>query len=637
MPSGIEEYQESVLVQVNTPIGYSKNPLIYDCRIEPRMSSNWVDLQDYLKPSCGPGGLKVSLEGLPFEIRENIANNLSQFDSLNLLQTSRTMYASTIRRLYQHVVIDKTYSQFNKECDFCGMDNRNFTLEQESLACSFIKSAFSFRRFINPYIHGYSNRGGMVYSYVEKIQCIDLPDSLNAYDHDFNDHLSELFGKLVHLKELIWLNDYFRLEYLNALPNKSSIKSLVLNIKFSNYLNELPILENMEYDSESEDMETRNALVLNFPKLQNFQIRPFDNSNRLMKIINCFLLSYNAQNAENISENLRILKLSRFEKDICVLLPPCQDLVAFDDGPIAEEMDLNTISSAFCKTRLEYLKNITTFLLNNCIVTPDDAEMLRKTLNLSSLKVLELKNISEFQRVLRVTTAETINQVLQTSFLCRLAPYLHNLEKLLLDFREAYADSVPSFLNSLPSRKLKALDLIIRYNSTKMLPYDDDCEALYRDYAHAIVSNGAYKSLQKLALEIKEENAFCDLSITLPAVFYSQIAKCSHLKSLRLNISDGTNFEHFIQLIQRLTRLTHLDIFGSQAGGAPHLGLGMIHPTVYDEWFKVQHVAIVFMHKSRSLRYIRINKCIFECQDGQVNPRDGIDRWFNSLVRVGNF
>lgn len=91
-----------------------------------------------------------------------------------------------------------------------------------------------------------------------------------------------------------------------------------------------------------------------------------------------------------------------------------------------------------------------------------------------------------------------------------------------------------------------------------------------------------------------------------------------------------------MNLLRTLDHLIYLDDYGQTAGGAPNLGLGMVHPSVFDEWFKVQHVALLYHEAQTHLNYVRIKSYIFDFDDDAANPRSGIDRWFEEKVRVTN-
>lgn len=609
----------------NSPVGYSKKPLI-----PPLINSSCQEKNEF-HPNEIPK--RNRLDTLPFEVRAKIANELSQFDCLNLLRTNKAMYMSTMPRLYQHIVIDENYSQFNKEISFKYYEKtvKNRPDYRKEHSCTFVKSSYNFPRLLTHYILLYetkfkycepSNIPTSSFPYIKTLKCLELPDSLNTYDHELNDQISDFFTTLVHLRELIWLNDNFRLEYLGSLPNTSSIQTLVLNIKFSNYLSELSS-EPPEH-SDSELISSVSSLKpLTFPNITNFQIRPFQNSTRLQRIINNLLVG---ENISQVLQNLRVLKIARFDKDVNVLVPPCGELVSANSDSL-NELDLHTIRS-LSESKLGYLSNLQVLLLNNCLLSPSDADLLLKSVNLKNLKTLELKNVSEYQRITQTTT-----EGIEDSFLTRICDHIGQLEHLALDFREAYTDTVWLFLSNLKSEALKSLDLILRYNSTKLEQFS--MNGLYLCYAQSLVSGNKKKTVTKLSIEIKQENQFCDLIIPLPSnKFYHELSQFKQLTALRINPNVSHDCHEVLQMVESLPKLKFLDVFGAQAGGAPNLGLGMVHPTIYDDWFKVQHVAIMYFHPNSQLKYIRINRCVFERKD-EVIPRDGLDGWFSQLVRVG--
>lgn len=599
--------------------------------------TGFVSLKN-LSPAPGVGAMsnsehpgKSNIEQLPYELRQSIANELSQFDCLNLLLTSKTMYESTMPRLYQHIIVDQHYSGFNKEYDFKKhnpVDGMNST---GRFACSYIRTPYSFKKLVNPNGNSLPMKESSYRNclrYIKMLLCINLPDSLNTYDHKIYNSLKEFFNNLYGLRDLVWLNDNFRVEYLINLPKHEAINTLVLNIKYSTYLS--------EYQQEGEDIfsiQSSDKSMLFFPNLSNFQLMPFQNSRRLKNIVDELLIG---DHPENIESHLQVLKLSRFDKERNTLLPSCHDLILSDQNSTLKDFDLGTISALFQESKLHYLNNITILLLSNCLLSQEDAICFIDSVNLENISTLEMKFVSEYYAC--HDPMEMIgNENSHTSFILRLAPYLTNLQNLYLDYRESYVDTVPEFLNVLPSSKIQSLDLVIRYNETKLQVFQNSIHKFYEAYAEALISNGKMLLLKKLSVELKEENTFCDLNLPLPSKFFhDEIGRCKNLQALRINPCDRTNESKMLDLVRSLKNLNLLDIFGSRAGGAPHLGLAAVHPTIYDEWFKVQPVAFNYLQANLHLQYIRINQCIFEKVKNSANPREGIDRWFELAVRVGS-
>lgn len=564
-------FMYSNLTELNAPIGYSKNPLI--------IKSNFDFKSSKLNNKIVKDNTGFLLVSLPIEIKLMIINLLSQYDVHNLLQTCKSLYDLSIIRLYQNIIIDENYNRFSNEKEYNMMFN---------LPCTYINNQYSFKRFINTIND--APRGKFT---IKKFQVYNLPKSLNIYQY-YSD-LSTFFSKFDNLNDLIWLNDAsFNLSWLEILPHKEKL------IKLSLHLKDIP--QQFPY----------------FPNLLKFQFEPFK-----LK----FLIPIS-----KLNNNLTSLTLSKDKVTNC-LLPNCYDLSIVRRGN-----DLNAIHTKYYDIELksinklvkniDYMNNLSKLSLNNILVTESDAKLLSNSINISKLTDLILTNISEYQIV------NYENEQNYSSFLLSLSPYLENIENLSLDYRQLNIDSVPQFLPQLNKQKLKSLDLVIRLNSTKNI---GDGYEFYNQYGSIILD---FENLTKLSIEMRREfdNA-ADASnfhtlTTFPEdlEFISQLYKLSKLSSLRINPSD--NVDNLMTTIPKIKNLKILDVFGNKAGGSPNLGLGMVHPSIYDEWFKVQHIALAYCQQNCDLEYIRIGDCIFECGKSVVNPRKGLDGWFSSKVRV---
>lgn len=560
---------------LDVPIGYTKNP------IEPQHTPPRSFTPCFEPPSSS------ILDGLPHEICSLVALFLNQHDTLNLALTCKELAAACLPRLYHTINVDADYTEFSKEYD---------------LSSTYIKLLYSFKKLIQRYRRQFP---------IHVLSVVSLPDSMNIYDIDINEQLLRFFLTLDGLHSLSWLLDNFKLEYLKRLPCQALVHKLNLNIKFSNYLGEL----------------TSGCPLFHFVNLRDFHIRPFYNQSRLVKIIDCLLV---CADANAVERNLHSLRLSRFDKDTNAVLPSPRELdsalweAAAREGlytPQAREYELGTLQAVFRRSNLQHVRlSLTELCLNDFLVCERDAELLAVATDLAKLRRLELRNVSEYCQ-------SQLEEELP-GFLVTLAPLLLSLTHLNVDYRETRRDSVPLLLGSCPG--LLELDLVIRMNEIKAQHVD--VELLYREYAAKLLEQ---TKLKKLLVELREENSFCDVAQPTPTVLIHGIRKLRQLLALRLNPSDSNHgVEEFLQLLKNLSRLEVLDVFGTRAGGAPHMALGAVHPNVYDEWFKVQHVAFLYGETQKLLRYVRINKCIFEHTD-TMEPRNEIDRWFEGRVRVG--
>lgn len=563
---------------LDVPVGYTKNPL------KPaRRSFNSQKHQSAFHPPKGS-----LLDGLPHELRSLLAFFLSQHDALNLALTCKDLAAAVLPRLYHTVIVDADYTEFSKEYD---------------LSCTYINLLYSFKKLIRLYKQ---------LQPIHVLLVVSLPDSMNTYDLEVNEHLLHFFLTLACLKSLSWLLDNFRLEYLRKLPRQDLIETLNLNIKFSNYLGEL----------------TASDIAFHFANLRRFHIRPFYNQNRLVKLIDSLLV---CDDADTVEKNLLSLELSRFDKDTEAVLPSPRELdsvlweASDQEGDyvlLPREYELNTLQTVFRDSKLLHMSlGLTELCLNDFFVCVKDADLLAKATDLTRLRRLELRNISEH--------SQSCLEETQPGFLGSIASSISGVTSMHLDYRETRRDSVPFVLAN--CQNLVELDLTIRTNEVKSQYVN--AEAAFKEYAFHLLTQ---TSLKKLLIELREENSFCDVTLPTPTSIILGIRKLTQLHALRINPSDSSHgVEKFLELLERLDHLEVLDVFGTRAGGAPHMALDTVHPSIYDEWFKVQHVAFKYGETQKLLRYVRINKCIFEYTD-TAEPRDEIDRWFESRVRVGD-
>ena len=337
------------------------------------------------------------------------------------------------------------------------------------------------------------------------------------------------------------------------------------------------LILNIKSNSISNEMIKKN---LNFKNLTNFQIEPFYNQNYLVNIVDNILMS-------NDNSKLNVLGLTRHP-----------ELQANHGHHMDDSFSIRNVFQ-----RITF-QDLVVLSLNDIIVNEKDGKMLLKSVDLEKLKSLHLRGVIERSSV--------------SSFLMIIGEHLINLENLSLDVEESM-EYLPDFLSLIPI--LSSLDLTIRKLAT------------FETYSTAITRHK--KKLTKLSLELLnlEDNLLNDI----PDLFYLSLSRLTELISLRINSSNNSSQEPvgLLSLVASLSNLKFLEVFGNKAGGMPNLGLDMIHPTVFDGWFKVQHVVFIYLRQNRQLKYVKINDCLFECDYDQyvVSPKDGIDNWFNMNVR----
>jgi len=559
------------------------------------------------------------MERLPFEIRLKIAGELSQYDALSLLRVNKAFFQSTVVRLYHTIVVDPSYSQFNHEIYQSELQNH----DQSVNTSTFIKMKYSLKNFLKIIsqempleVMGQGHENKNYGSLINKIQFVELPDGFNSpFDLNFFTFMS--VKKLQRLSRFYWSSDEeLSFELVNRLPNKANLNSLNVSVDFKKVRN-------------SNDFEAFKG----FHNLEKLSLEPFLNS------FNLFQIFKNLLEGNDNKLNLKVLRLARVNSNHNFIKNPSSSLLVLttyileNESISLSDYDMNCILNLFilfnaADTRLEDLRILS---LDSIVVSTMDAKRLNTVMDLAKLRQLELKNITEVQLPEDIHSPLSMNELytrLDGGFLKALGKRLKNLTKLSIDYRESLRDSVPAFINSL--QNLEELDITIRWNVTKLCSIQSWKHLCFL-YLRSILKHS--KTLKKLSLDTKEDSVFCDLHKLIFTECLLELGELKELESLRLH---GYSLQPCAPLLAAsLKKLKYFELFGSGAGGAPHMGLQVIHDGVLDDWLRVQHVAAAISEQNEHIEFIKIDKCLFEVQGkGKLLPRDGLEGWFDSKVRV---
>lgn len=547
----------------NAPVGYSKNPLNVPV---PNLNARTGEHTETNRNTA-------SLEQLPVDILSQVLSFADQLDVLSLAYTSKSMSMVCLPRIYKTIIVDSTYTQFNKE---------------HQSGCTYVNLLFYLKRLLKSYNATYQ---------LQNLYIVSLPDLFNVYDVELSNLISQFFTKLEHLREFVWTLIGFRLEYLFHLATEN-LHKIEVNLHSSKHPRELP----------------KPFLQRSFPNLKSLSLCPVPNLKFMVDLLSEFLGSD--------AIRLTSLKLSRYDSDIAAFAPAAEELAlgfSLADMTHRADFETDTITTVFKTIQRPILSRLTCLSLCNILVCVDDGKFLAKNLDLTQIEVLRLSHVSEYE------TEETESEELR--FLEVIGPYLTKVKKLHLDFRETKKDSIAPFLALVGS--LHCLDLIVRMNEMKEANVNSETMNL-----QCVAALQKHKNLKKISLEFRVEKPNCETVGVAPLPFINSLGTFLKLRSLRISSGSETHKKQLVETIKKLNGLKYLDDYGQNAGGAPNLGLGMVHPSVFDEWFKVQHVALLYYAAQPSVKYIRIKGYIFDFDTLPANPRSGIDRWFDNKVRV---
>lgn len=591
----------------SAPIGYAGLPLV------PSFKSSRVDLTRSLLSSPEPVqccSSRIALTDIPVEIVQEIARYLPQGDVIKLSFLAKYLHACLSPLLYRNIVADYQYSLLDEEFN---QNNKTF-----------IKTKYNLKRFFQRILE---NR--FLAEEVRELHCIRLPLEMVEYEL-MTDHVSKVFPSLVNLRCLDWFSsNELDLKALGDLPNLELLQQLYLNVS--------------KHKNQSEMVDA------DFSSLGSLAITPFIDSKNLSAIFHRLF------SQTDLSKTLQELKLCRLSRKVSLLDPPSRWLVSTEDVIDLDLQTMPTIMRCLCQSGQRRLK-LKKLSLEGCLIKPSDFHLLNEGIDLQKLVFLELSCV-EYQKInlldyhgampLQGLLPSDLKRLMAPSFLQLLAPQvMTNLRHLSLDLRQALIDSCPHFICSM--RELHSLDVVVRWNDTKRESYASWPEYMV-DFANAIKRHTG--TLSKLSIESTDDVNQYNHSLKIPEQAFAVLfenTKYPRLTSLRLNTpSESINNAGKIFFAKTVPKLELLHVFGQDAGGPPHMGLQNIHPGLFDDWIRVQHVALQMAQLAlrRNLKYVKVDKCVFELRyskpedplEFEALPRENLQGWFDLHSRVSFF
>ncbi|SCU93913.1 LAFA_0F18888g1_1 [Lachancea sp. 'fantastica'] len=587
-------------VSVCTPIGHAGLPLphdyFYGSNYEaPKSATPETLTLDVIKSTTS------SASDLPIEIKVQVASLLSQYDLVNLARTSRLFRAVATQALYSKIKVDSQHSYLH---------DAHQTLNDR---VTYVKTRFSLTRLLRLISESGSN-GENLGNLVQCLEIVNLPDGMRK--SEIRALISSCLPTMTRLCKFYCGSNTISLppRLLQLMPNKHNVQTLAVNV-------------DLRQDLGSVDIDT-------FANVQKLSISPFVDSERLAAFLSKILVP-------TVIDNLKVLRLAR--EDASALSRPRNrslivtafmlnnnldqpDITEGDEVVRNNDTDLNFwqfLESVPMQGRkfqtLEMLE------ISGVSVVPEDSKRVAKRLNLGALKFLALSDLQEVQVVREVDYEVTdftslALEHMQSGFLTGLAPFLQNLQRLHLDFREPVKDSVHDFLRSLKEDagvSLQELDLSIHWDDSKLALWPS-WDVLARKYMASVLLHAG--TLRKLSMLAYHDHRFYELPKQIPGETLCQLQQCRVLRSLRLH---GESLHPVgASLVGLFDGLETLDLVGKASGGPQHMGLQVVHAGVLDSWYRVIHVAIALSRANPALRRVRIDHCVFEClPDGTVSPQ----------------
>ncbi|SCU86685.1 LAMI_0D03180g1_1 [Lachancea mirantina] len=603
---------------LSAPVGHAGVPLPESC-FEPASATVEETSEIYDENTDKTGEIILNL---PIELKVKITQKLSQYDLVNLARTSRAFYDAAMISLYENVVVDSNYSYLNDPLSLKG----NFT---------FIKSKYNLKKFMG-LLSGSVPAPFPMGVLVKSLRILSLPDGVTQ--HELKTFVYGSLPTMSRLSRFYWDSDCYVLpaSVLEIIPSKKEVSALSISLDFSRpeqlklepfdnvqKLSLRPFLNFENLGSFAEHILLANrCLIEKLETLQLFREVPSllhrlgsSVSSSQALIVTQYMMANNVAQPSN-AESDRVVQFNQVDVGLWRFLDPIVGK----------------------KRRFESLASLE---IDSVSLVPEDAQKLRAAVNLENLRHLSLTRVDEIRFLPDVDyEVHDMGQLAirhpEPGFLAQLSPYLAKLTSLRLDYREPFTDSVGAFIAALESGPdavtLHELDVTIHWDAAKSGVLSPTWELLAQNYVDAVLRHS--NTLTKLSLIGVEDSRFYKRQKPLPANLLTALRLCTSLRSLRIH---GQSLHPSGDLlIHDLPTLALLDLVGKEAGGPAHMGLQVIHAGVLDSWYRVIHVAITLAQNNPALRFIRIDKCLFECgKSGNVSPKsDSLLSWFKRHTRV---
>ncbi|GMM33799.1 hypothetical protein DASC09_011240 [Saccharomycopsis crataegensis] len=683
MSSSSSSLQSFARSPINNVIYSSHNSSSYCCSNNNSRVSSYKSI--HYDPTPDDRFATFKLLKLPTEIIVKITHVLDQNDCLSLSQCCLYLYTIVKPRIWNFIIVDLNYSEFNRE-----MINMVKSYNPD-YSPTFIKTSFRLRSLFNI------------------LKKSSLPASKKS-DYETNHIKEESYEKLIKRFHLINIpQDFLDYELKGFISSGvfkylPELEDIIFNIKLSsfplsNYANNFKSQTikslSISLDLASDDVSTYTTPGLArseyeglfpFQQLEKLSLSlNFDNNHHnsliLYYVIKSLVASGNNFKTFKVLEVHNNSNLFNSDTTLSNILINNQPRISNDSDNLIDVHILTNLFAPIIESNLT-MESLVKLSLSGFLVIPSQAYLLLNCINLSNLRILKLLNLAEFQCVNSVVpnsndyftnNRDVLLSKLKPGFLDILSRgstknskiegnKLINLLDLEVDYKECLKDSVLSFVSRLPIKsKLQNLVITIRWNM-KACRSTTDLSSYANDLLD-ILSNG-FKKLNKLSLDIKREikTSFNINAITNNMVERELVDKNAFLKHLRLfkqltslrifcHSLDDSFIHHLLTNDNiSLSNLQCLDIFGPGAGGKPNMALQVTHVGIYDDWFKVQHIAVHLSKKNLvNLKFIRINNCLFEVkrvltkdmmhgnnnywQDIEIVPREACDDWFDNTVK----
>lgn len=529
---------------------------------------------------CRP---RVNLDTLPFEVRQQIAQECLQADAFHLCLINSAMYESTISRLYQCIVFDSGHRHFNKETSLLkrhpgpNSDGDSDDEEDDSqyMRYTSVQTVGGLRGCLRT-LARCPDKAAMV-------KRLETHNSLEISDLEVKERFRDVLPLLISLRSLIW----------HGTPEITA-DLLQLCQPVAKQLSVCSVHVALRQNSTSQMLRT-----LELSGLKHLVICPFRTSQYLSWLGEFFATSYNPK----MRNRLKTLYLGRdmpqnqqvgsgftfasmdhdnYRVDGRELRP----MKAFFDPLVAKSKKFG-----FSSYLLAGMKMLG---LNGIVASASDAMMLKG--------IIDLRSLTHICLVGGDSGGESM--VFEPpGFLRAVGPFIRQVKHLELNWKNGPqagwgpTEDLISDLHHLESLKINLTD------------FDQEC-------LNCICS---CQNLTRLTVQAVNEGVL----VSMDSSWLAPLAACTKLTALKIPC---TSIPRWISYLHELEIL-----YIERSNVQPYLGHPFILSYQLEDMTRLEYLVREAKDLQPSLKYVKIEDYVFDVRS-TLTVREGLDQWLDDEI-----
>lgn len=528
---------------------------------------------------------KANLDTLPFEVRQQIAQECLQADAFHLCLINSAMYESTISRLYQCIVFDSGHRHFNKETSLLRKhpalnsddddDGDDGGEDSQYMRYTSVQTVGGLRGCLRTLVRC-PDKAALV-------KRLETHNSLEISDLEVKERFRDVLPLLTSLRSLIW----------HGTP-EITVDLLQLCQPIAKQLSVCSLHVALRQNSTSQMLRT-----LELSGLKHLVLCPFRTSQYLSWLGEFFALSYNPK----MKTRLKTLYLGRD-------MPKNQQVgsgftfASMDhDNYKVNGRELKPLKAFFDplvgKAKLlglsgHLLSGMKMLGLNGIVASADDATMFKGIIDFQTLTHVCLVGGDSGGETMRFEPP---------GFLRAIGPFIRQVKHLELNWKNGAqagwgpTEDLISDLNQLESLKINLTD------------FNQECLS-------CICS---CRNLTRLTVQAVNEGVL----VAMDSSWLAPLAVCTALKALKIPC---TSIPRWISHLENL-EILHIERSNVQ----PYLGHPFILSYQLEDMTRLEYLVREAKDLQPSLKYVKIEDYVFDVRS-TLTVREGLDQWLDDEI-----